>query len=97
VVLVLELHDDVAERVLIPVADVVEPVVQRERPITPRFIVTSVDLLSPVILRTLLSFSFPLRYSATVTSMPMPLTSWKPASVPSLLPVPRSTRKLNWT
>src|SRR5688572_26358024 len=29
--------------------------------------------------------------------MPMPLTSWKPASGPSVLPVPRSTRKLNCT
>ena len=64
---------------------------------TPRFSVTSVDLFSPVILRTLFSFSLPLRYSATVTSMPMPLTSWKPASGPSVLPVPRSTRKLNCT
>src|SRR5262249_47985312 len=45
----------------------------------------------------LFSRSLPLRYSETVTSMPIPVTSWKPASGPSVLPVPRSTRKLNWT
>ena len=49
---------------------------------TPRFSVTSVDLFSPVIFRTLFSCSLPLRYSDTVTSMPMPLTSWKPACGP---------------
>ena len=42
---------------------------------TPRFRVTSVALFKPVILRTLFSFSLPLRYSATVTSMPMLLIS----------------------
>src|SRR5690242_21620946 len=62
---------------------------------TPRFSVTSVALLRPVILRTEFSFSLPLRYSATVTSIPMLEHSWKPASTPSV-PEPRSTRKLNW-
>src|SRR5204862_922324 len=66
-------------------------------PMTPRFRVTSVALLRPVILRTLFSFSLPVRYSATVTSMPTLLHSWKPAWGPSVTPVPRSTRKLNWT
>ena len=42
-------------------------------PITPRFSVTSVDLFSPVIFITLFSLELPVRYSATVTSMPMPL------------------------
>ena len=55
---------------------------------TPRFMVTSVVLLSPVIFITLFSLELPLRYSATVTSMPMPLTSWKPASGPLLSAVP---------
>src|SRR2546421_1341604 len=64
---------------------------------TPRFMVTSVALLSPVIFRTLFSFSFPLRYSATVTSMPILLISWKPASGPSVTLSPRFTRKLNCT
>src|SRR4051812_46937470 len=64
---------------------------------TPRLSVTSETLLSPVILRTEFSLSLPLRYSATVTSMPMFEHSWKPASGPSVSPVPRSTRKLNCT
>src|SRR5712692_2787404 len=64
---------------------------------TPRLSVTSVDLFMPVIFMTLFSRALPVRYSDTVTSMPIPLTSWKPASGPSVFPVPRSTRKLNWT
>ena len=64
---------------------------------TPRLSVTSVALLRPVIFITLFSRLLPVRYSDTVTSMPTPLTSWKPASGPSVVPVPRSTRKLNWT
>src|SRR6476646_951664 len=61
----------------------------------PRFIVTSVASLSPVILIGLFSFELPLRYSVTVTSVEIALTSWKPARGPSVLPSPRSTRKLN--
>ncbi len=64
---------------------------------TPRLSVTSVALFIPVIFMTVFSLALPLRYSATVTSMPMFEHSWKPASGPSVVPVPRSTRKLNWT
>src|SRR3954447_2160281 len=64
---------------------------------TPRFMVTSVDLFMPVIFITWLCLKLPVRYSDTVTSMPMPLNSWKPAFGPEVSPVPRSTRKLNWT
>src|SRR5215212_11660509 len=64
---------------------------------TPRLSVTSVALFMPVILRTLFSFSLPLRYSATVTSMPTLLISWNPASGPAVTPSPRLTRKLNCT
>src|SRR5678815_205021 len=62
----------------------------------PRFSVTSVALFSPVILIGLFSFELPLRYSLTATSVEIALTSWKPARGPSVLPSPRSTRKLNW-
>src|SRR3954468_172589 len=51
----------------------------------------------PVIFMTLFSLWFPVRYSDTVTSMPTPLSSWKPACGPSVTPSPRSTRKLNCT
>src|SRR6266498_5046292 len=61
----------------------------------PRFIVTSVALLSPVILRTEFSLSLPFRYSITSTLIPIGPTSWKPACGPSVFPDPRSTRKLN--
>src|SRR5215510_3473410 len=61
----------------------------------PRFIVTSVNFESPAILRTLFSFSLPLRYSASTTVISMGLHAWKPASGPSVTPSPRSTRKLN--
>ena len=46
---------------------------------TPRFIVTSVALLRPVILIELFSFELPLRYSVTVTSVEIAPISWKPA------------------
>src|SRR3954452_1564860 len=62
---------------------------------TPRLSVTSVALFRPVILRTLFSLSLPFRYSATSTLMEIALHSAKPASGPSVSPVPRSTRKLN--
>src|SRR5436190_4581716 len=65
-------------------------------PITPRFSVTSVALLRPVIVIVLFSLELPLRYSLTVTSVEIALTSWKPARGPAVLPSPRSTRKLNW-
>src|SRR5712691_11717268 len=61
----------------------------------PRRSVTSFARARPVSLRTALSFSLPFRYSITSTLMPISLHSWKPASGPSVLPVPRSTRKLN--
>src|SRR6186997_2350358 len=61
----------------------------------PRLSVTSLTRLRPVSLRTLFSFSLPFRYSMTSTLIEMPLHSWKPASGPSVTPVPRSTRKLN--
>jgi hypothetical protein len=44
-------------------------------PITPRFIVTSVDLFIPVTFITEFSRLLPVRYSETVTSIPMPLIS----------------------
>ena len=47
---------------------------------------------------TLFSLWFPARYSDTVTSMPMPLSSWNPACGPSVTPSPRSTRRPRcWT
>src|SRR5436305_14087817 len=61
----------------------------------PRFSVTSLTRVRPGSLRTLFSFSLPLRYSITSTVMPISLHSWNPASGPSVWPVPRSTRKLN--
>src|SRR5918996_1062039 len=60
----------------------------------PRRSVTSLTRVSPVSLRTWFSLSFPSRYSLTATSIPSPLHSSKPASGPSVSPVPRSTRKL---
>src|SRR5919199_5114394 len=62
---------------------------------TPRRSVTSAILERPVILRGLFSRSLPLRYSATWSCMAIGEHSWKPASGPSVLPSPRSTRKLN--
>ena len=53
----------------------------------PRLSVTSLTLCSPVILRTWFSFSLPLRYSATVISVPMPEHSGNPAAGPSVFPV----------
>src|SRR5215467_12413249 len=61
----------------------------------PRFSVTSLTRDRPVSLRGLFSLSFPFRYSMTSTLIEIPLHSWKPASGPSVEPVPRSTRKLN--
>ncbi|MCY1384410.1 hypothetical protein D9M69_726640 [compost metagenome] len=55
----------------------------------PRFKVTSDTLWMPATLRTWFSFSLPLRYSATVTSVPMPLTSEKP---PKTSPPSKFTR-----
>jgi hypothetical protein len=55
----------------------------------PRLSVTSLTLWTPGTLRTWFSFSFPLRYSATVISVPMPETSENPPNVsfPSKLTV----------
>ena len=61
----------------------------------PRLSVTSATRSSPVSLRGAFSRSLPLRYSMTSTLMEMPEISWNPASGPSVVPVPRSTRKLN--
>ena len=58
----------------------------------PRLSVTSPTLCTPAIFRTWFSRSLPLRYSATVISVPMPETSEKPpkgSSLPS-----NSTTKL---
>src|SRR6188508_2522256 len=61
----------------------------------PRRSVTSSTRSRPVCLRTLFSRSLPLRYSITTRLVVIGLHSWKPASGPSVLPSPRSTRKLN--
>ena len=57
----------------------------------PRFSVTSLTLWTPGTLRTWFSFSLPLRYSATVISVPMPETSEKP---PNVWPPSKLTMKL---
>src|SRR4026209_87348 len=61
----------------------------------PRLSVTSLTRARPASLRGEFSFSLPFRYSMTSTLMEIALHSWKPASGPSVAPVPRSTRKLN--
>src|SRR5690349_12206314 len=61
----------------------------------PGRMVTSSTGSRPVSLRTLFSRSLPLRYSITTRLVVMGLHSWNPASGPSVLPSPRSTRKLN--
>src|SRR5215471_7148798 len=48
----------------------------------------------PLILIVWFFFELPARYSAVVTSMFMPVTSWKPPRTLFLSPVPISTRKL---
>jgi hypothetical protein len=64
-------------------------------PMIPRLSVTSGTFVSPGSLRGAFSRSLPLRYSTTAISIPIGEHSWKPASGPSVFPVPRSTRKLN--
>jgi hypothetical protein len=39
---------------------------------------------------TLFSFMLPVRYSMTATFEPISLISWKPASGPSVFPLPKS-------
>ncbi|TLD45960.1 MAG: hypothetical protein FAZ92_01794 [Accumulibacter sp.] len=57
----------------------------------PRFSVTSLTLCTPATLRTWFSLSLPARYSATVTSVPIPETSEKP---PNSSPPSKLTTKL---
>src|SRR5689334_6910037 len=68
-------------------------------PTSPRLSVTSSALNVFWTLRTVLTFSLPLRYSAYCTSKPRPLTSEKPPTIvpssPEPWSPPRATRKLN--
>jgi len=63
-------------------------------PIRPRLKVTSPTLYVPLILIVWFTFEFPPRYSITVLSMFIPLTSWKAPRMVLASPVVKSTRKL---
>jgi hypothetical protein len=94
-VFTLQLNRHRLQSALVAISNLLEPLVQIQRTDYAALHRHVRRLVEPVILITLFSFELPFRYSTTVTSTPRPFTSWKPAAGPSVLPSPRSTRKLN--
>ena len=80
VVLAHEVDRDGAQRALVAVADLVEPVVERGRAHHAALERHVGGLVEQVTFITPFSLALPARYSATVTSMPRLLHSWNPAS-----------------